>query len=64
MFVRDDAFDCRVLLENRTLELGMTYDLPVKFLRPDLALPLLAVGTPVRLWEGHDIATGHVADLS
>src|SRR5258705_3438512 len=63
LFVSGEAFDCRFLIEDRTLELGGTYEVPIKFLHPDLALPKLSVGTPVTLWEGRDIATGKVLSL-
>lgn len=63
VFVGREAFDCRFMVENRTFELGQTYDIPVKFLRADLVLPLLALGTPVILWEGKEIATGKIVRL-
>lgn len=64
LFVGAEAFDCRLLLKSQTLELGATYELPVKFLRPELALPKLSVGKPVTLWEGKDIAVGKVVRLA
>ena len=60
LFVEGEAFDCRLLVNPQTLHLGETYELPVKFLNPDLALPKLSPGKAVRLWEGKDIATGEV----
>jgi hypothetical protein len=63
LFVDGEAFDCRVLLNDQTLQLGETYELPIKFLSPDLALPKLSLGTSVILWEGKDIATGEVVRL-
>jgi len=63
LFVEGEAFDCRLLVNARTLRLGETYELPVKFLHPDLALPKLSAGKLVRLWEGKDIATGEVVRL-
>jgi len=60
LLIGDDAFDCRILISDRTLQLGETYELPVKFLRPELALTRLSVGEPVRLWEGKEIAAGNV----
>jgi hypothetical protein len=60
VFIDGEAFDCRILLEGKTLELGGTYKLPIKFLFPDLALPKLSVGKSVTLWEGKDIAIGKV----
>ena len=63
LFVDQEAFECRLLVDGRTLQLGETYELPVKFLNPDLALPKLSPGQTVRLWEGKDIAAGEVVRL-
>ena len=63
LFVDGEAFDCRFLIERQTLELGSTYELPIKFSHPELALPKLSVGKSVTLWEGKDIATGKVLSL-
>jgi hypothetical protein len=64
LFIGEEAFDCRLLIEAQTLSLGETYELPVKFLAPDLALPKLSPGKAVKLWEGRDIATGEVVRLA
>ena len=63
LFVDDEAFDCRLLVTDQTLHLGETYDLPIRFLCPELALPMLSEGRAIRLWEGKDIATGTVVRL-
>lgn len=63
LFVDGQAFDCRFLVEAQTLSLGETYELPVKFLAPDLALSKLSPGKTVTLWEGGEIATGQVVRL-
>jgi hypothetical protein len=63
LFVEGEAFDCRVLLSGRTLQLGETYELPITFLNPALVLPKLSPGKPVKLWEGKDIATGKIVRL-
>jgi hypothetical protein len=60
MFISGEAFDCRLLTEGGTLELGQTYEVPVKFLNADLALPKLMPGKEISLWEGKEIATGKV----
>jgi hypothetical protein len=54
------AFECRVLSEPVTLELGERYELPVKFLNRTLAQATVRQGTEIRLWEGKDIAMGQV----
>jgi len=65
LFVDGQGFDCRFILKaNTCLELGMTYDIKIKFLNPDLALPHLEEGTPISLWEGRTIATGQVISIS
>jgi len=63
LFVAGEAFDCRFLIENQRLELGSTYEIPIKFLCPKSAIQRLSVGTPFTLWEGKDIATGKVIRL-
>jgi hypothetical protein len=63
LLVDEEAFDCRLLITDRTLQLGESYELPIKFLSPDRALPKLSPGKPVRLWEGKDIAIGEVVRL-
>jgi len=60
LFVDGEAFDCRLCLDGRTLDLGKTYEIGVKFLNPQLALPRLLPGKTVSLWEGKEIATGKV----
>lgn len=60
MFISGEAFDCRLMTGGRKLELGETYEVPVKFLNANLALPKLTPGTEITLWEGKEIATGRV----
>lgn len=64
LFVDGQAFDCRLLLAGKRLELGEYYEMPVKFLSRDLALSKLEVGKEVVLWEGKDVANGIVLSLS
>src|SRR5689334_166923 len=54
LLIEGRAFDCRVLLSGTTLELGLMYELPIKFLSPELALPMLSPGRRVSLWEGKE----------
>ena len=63
LLVDGEAFDCRIPLGNELIELGRTYELPVKFLFRDLAMPHLAVGKGIALWEGRQIADGKVLKL-
>jgi hypothetical protein len=60
LFIDGEAFDCRLSLNGKTLLLGETYKLPVKFLNRDLVLPKLSQGKTVILWEGKEVATGRV----
>lgn len=63
LFVDGEGFDCRILIKGRTLELGIWYELPVKFMNKDLVLPKLNVGKLVTLWEGRKVASGKVVRL-
>ena len=64
VLVDAEGFDGRFFVADRTLRLGGTYDLPVKFLCPALALPKLSFGKSVSLWEGKFVATGEVVWLA
>lgn len=59
-----DGFDGRLLLNGRTLELGVEHEVGVKFLSPDLVLPRLSPGTKIALREGREIAEGTVLRLA
>jgi|SRR6185312_8705995 len=63
LFIGDKGFDCRLLIDE-TLQPGALYELPVKFMNPAGALPLLSLGTAIALWEGQEIATGKVIALN
>ena len=61
--VDDEAFDCRLLLSSRYLELGKTYQVPVKFMNWQLVRPKLSEGKAFILGEGKAVATGKVVRL-
>lgn len=63
LFVDGEAFDCRLLIAGKNLNLGDWYKIPVKFLNKDLALSRLVVGKEVTLWEGKDVADGAVIEI-
>ena len=63
LIVEGEAFDCRVLVTSKTFRLGMSYELPIKFINPNLVLPRLSSGTAVKLWEGKEIASGEVVRI-
>ena len=61
--VDGEAFDCRLMLSGCRLELGKTYQVPVKFMNWQLVRPRLSEGKSFILWEGKDIAIGKVVCL-
>jgi hypothetical protein len=63
LFIDGEGFDCRLLLDGRCLDLGASYDVPVKFLYRDKALPKMKPGAEVHLWEGRNIAQGQVIQV-
>lgn len=63
LMVDGTAYDSRLLIEDREIELGKYYEIPVKFLDKDLALPNLAVGKNITLLEGKEIANGQVIKI-
>lgn len=54
------AFDCRMLLAGQRIELGVTYQIPLKFLFSQDALQEIFVGDTVAIWEGHEVGSGVV----
>ncbi|NJM37555.1 MAG: hypothetical protein HC845_06650 [Akkermansiaceae bacterium] len=61
----ENGFDCRFILETDThLEPGISHEIKIKFLNPDLALARLHEGASISLWEGRTIATGQVVAIS
>ncbi len=63
LMVDSKAYDCRLLIGDKEIELGKYYELPVKFLDRDLALPNLAVGKNIILFEGKEVAEGQVIKI-
>ena len=63
MLIDGEYFDCRLLLAGREVELGLSYEIPVQFLRPDLVLSKLTKGKSFVLWEGKDVASGDVLEI-
>lgn len=64
LMVKEKGFDCRLLLQSSDLlELGNSYEVGVKFLNREAAVPELEVGKEVSLWEGKTIAVGKVVAL-
>ena len=63
LMVNGKAYDCRLLIGDKEIELGKYYEIPVKFLDKDLALPNLAVGKSITLLEGKEVADGQVTKI-
>lgn len=58
-----EGFDCRLLLGGKTLELGQSYCVPVKFMNRNLVFSKLKVGANMTFWEGKNIGLGKVLKL-
>ena len=56
-----EFFDMRIdLSDTGSLSPGQTARVPMAFLRPDLVLPLLQIGSEFNLWDGRQVASaGH-----
>lgn len=52
LLVDNLAFDCRIILEGQTLELGKCYRVAIKLVQPDVALPHLPEGAGFKLLQG------------
>lgn len=63
LFIDNEGFDCRLLLNRQTIELGSYYRLKVKFLCIENILGKLAAGKEVFLWEGKFIARRSIVDV-
>jgi hypothetical protein len=63
LMVDGKAYDCRLLIGDKEIELGKYYEIPVKFLDKDLALPNLAIGKSITLLEGKEVADGQVTKI-
>lgn len=59
--VGGENFDCRLYYPDRVLR-GETYDLPVRFLSPEMALEKMRPGSAIQLLEGRVVADGVVVD--
>jgi len=63
LMVDGKAYDCRLLIGDKEIELGKYYEIPVKFLDKDLVLPNLAIGKNITLREGKQVADGQVIEI-
>lgn len=60
LIVDGKAYDCRLLIEDKEIELGKFYEIPVQFLDKDIAMPNLSIGKNITLWEGKEVANGQI----
>lgn len=63
LVVDGKVYDCRLLLGDGEIELGKYYEIPVKFLDKDAALPNLTIGKSITLWEGKEVAEGEITRI-
>jgi hypothetical protein len=63
LLLGEEAFDCRLLLNGTTLELGSTYEVPAVLLNPEAAHQKILLGTRVRLWEGREVGEAVVVKV-
>jgi len=63
LFVGGEGFDCRLLLEGQRLDLGVIYEVPVKFLYREKTIQKIKPGMVVLLWEGRNVAEGKVLEI-
>jgi hypothetical protein len=63
LLIDGQAFDCRIFLDGKILELGKIYKLPVKFMNFKIVSPLLSIEKQITLWEGKEIANGKVLEI-
>lgn len=63
LIIDGEAYDCRLLIKNIELKLGQFYEVPIKFLSRDLALPNLSIEKHVTLWEGREVADGEITQI-
>jgi len=62
--VNGEYFDCRIVLDRvGALSPGQTAAVPIRFLRPDLVLPLLETCRNFRLWDRRVIGHGEVEQI-
>lgn len=64
LIIDNEAYDCRLLIKDTTIELGQFYEIPVKLLNRGLALPKLYVGKKIMLWEGKEVADGEIIKIT
>jgi hypothetical protein len=62
--IAGEFFDMRMDLSSvGALPPGASAQVPIRFLRPDLVMPLLHPGEVFTLWEGKTVGTGKVVQI-
>jgi len=63
LFIGEEGFDCRLILNNHWLYLGISYNIPLKFLYWENASKKIKLGNEFYLREGKNIAKGSVIEI-
>ena len=63
LFIDGEASECRFLLYGQRIELGKTYNLPVKFLWIENVVHKFTVGKEVLPWEAGIIGRGEIIEI-
>jgi len=63
LFIEEEGFDCRLILNEKWIYLGLNYEIPVKFLLWENALKKIKIGSNFYLREGRSIAKGRVVEI-
>lgn len=61
--VNDNLYDCRIILNGITMNLGEEYVVPVKFLDFENAKRKIIIGKEILIWEGRWIGRGEIIKL-
>ena len=64
LIIDDEYFDCRLILMDMELQLGLSYDVPVVFLDAATVMPKLKIGKQLSLWEGKIIGHAKIMSVS
>ena len=61
--VNESGFECRLVLREGMMPLGVEQPVPIIFMNPDTVLRKIRVGDRFHLWEGKNIAAGIVEQV-
>jgi len=63
LFLGKEGFDCRLILNNRWIYLGISYEIPLKFLCWENVSKKIKYGDEFYLREGRDVAKGNIIKI-